>query len=106
MKKNIFLFLLLFVLPACTLPKSQTKNFEFYTGNITIDELFNKYPVFSIQPELEIINSEFSIEDDIKVLIFFGTWCHDSKRELPRLFKILQSYGSVSYTHLRAHETS
>ena len=93
MKKNIFLFLLLFVLPACTLPNSQTKNFEFHKGNITIDELFNKYPVFSIQPELEIINSEFSIEDDIKVLIFFGTWCHDSKRELPRLFKILQSYG-------------
>ena len=93
MKKNIFLFLLLFVLSACTLPNSQTKNFEFYTGNITIDELFKKYPVFSIQPELEITNSEFSVEDDIKVLIFFRTWCHDSKRELPKALKIFNEIG-------------
>ena len=28
---------------------------------------------------------------EIKIKIFMGTWCHDSKREVPRLMKILDS---------------
>ena len=27
----------------------------------------------------------------IQVKVFMGTWCHDSQRELPRLYKILES---------------
>ena len=27
--------------------------------------------------------------NEIKIKIFMGTWCHDSKREIPRLIKIL-----------------
>jgi len=29
--------------------------------------------------------------DDIHVKVFMGTWCHDSQREVPRLYKILES---------------
>lgn len=28
---------------------------------------------------------------DVQVKAFMGTWCHDSKREVPRLYKILES---------------
>jgi thiol-disulfide isomerase/thioredoxin len=28
---------------------------------------------------------------DIEIRIFMGTWCHDSKREVPRLIKILDN---------------
>ena len=92
MKINIIVILLFLVLPACSSSSNEPKNYEFYRGSINVDELFKKYPVFSIEPELEIKKSEFSIDENIKVLIFFGTWCHDSKRELPRVLKILQSY--------------
>ena len=29
--------------------------------------------------------------NEIKIKIFMGTWCHDSKREIPRLIKILDN---------------
>ncbi|AVR45555.1 thiol reductase thioredoxin [Christiangramia fulva] len=31
--------------------------------------------------------------DDYKIKLFMGTWCHDSKRETPRLLKILDEAG-------------
>ena len=39
--------------------------------------------------------SDFSVlkYDDISVVIFFGTWCHDSKTELPKALKIFNEIG-------------
>ncbi|MBX2847536.1 MAG: thioredoxin family protein [Acidiferrobacterales bacterium] len=31
--------------------------------------------------------------DGIRIQVFMGTWCHDSQREVPRLFKILENSG-------------
>ena len=31
--------------------------------------------------------------DDIDLLVFYGTWCSDTQRELPRLMKILDTVG-------------
>jgi len=30
-----------------------------------------------------------AIEDEIKIECFMGTWCEDSRREVPRFYKIL-----------------
>ena len=30
---------------------------------------------------------------DLKVKILFGTWCHDSEREVPRMLKLLAASG-------------
>jgi thiol-disulfide isomerase/thioredoxin len=38
--------------------------------------------------EDKLIKLNFS---DIDIRIFMGTWCHDSKREVPRLIKILDN---------------
>lgn len=32
--------------------------------------------------------------DGINVKVIMGTWCHDSKREVPRFYKILSSAGA------------
>ena len=43
---------------------------------------------------LEKIKKENSAaEDDLKVSVFMGTWCGDSQKQLPRLYKILDQAG-------------
>ena len=60
--------------------------------SILLDEV--KYPWFikeynRYDPRLnELIKFDYN---NIKIKIFMGTWCHDSKREIPRLIKILDN---------------
>lgn len=55
-----------------------------------------------LQKDLDLIIPNLSTIDSIKV--FMGTWCIDSKREVPKLFKILKVAGyeleNVSVTGL------
>ncbi len=84
------------------LPKVQE---EFMlNGKITSNDLIKdiRFPWFQdnykrYHPNDTAINliKEFSI--DLKVLIFMGTWCEDSKNEVPKFFKIahaLQFYDA------------
>lgn len=40
-------------------------------------------------PSLEMLEDVHSTLDSTRFLVVFGTWCSDSKRELPRFFKII-----------------
>lgn len=40
-------------------------------------------------PALDMLEDVQEKRDSIRLLIVFGTWCSDSRRELPRFFKIL-----------------
>jgi thiol-disulfide isomerase/thioredoxin len=38
---------------------------------------------------------------DIEIYVLFGTWCHDSQREVPRLLQLLNSLNiQENYIHL------
>ena len=94
MKKIIFTFFLFLVFLAFTLSSTESRNFEFYRGNISIDELFKKYPLFKKSHDNHITSELSALKiDEIKVVIFFGTWCHDSKRELPKALRIFKDIG-------------
>ncbi|MBL7730323.1 MAG: hypothetical protein JNM88_04030 [Chitinophagaceae bacterium] len=60
-------------------------------------EPFNKWyssGYDSYQPKTETIQSiKKQNTDNISIEIFFGTWCGDSKREVPRFLKLLNSIG-------------
>ncbi len=43
----------------------------------------------SYTPEQTSLEALQDSLNDIEIKVFMGTWCHDSKRETPRLFKIL-----------------
>jgi hypothetical protein len=34
--------------------------------------------------------------DDLHIDIYFGTWCHDSQREVPRMLNILKENSAIS----------
>ena len=65
-----------------------------HRGSIEIEELFSEYSIFKtghdnyVPSDLSVLNY-----DDISIVIFFGTWCHDSKRELPKALKIFNEIG-------------
>jgi thioredoxin 1 len=66
-------------------------------GEMSGEALLAQYPAFmdeykSYQPSDAEIKSVSALEDDT-LLILFGTWCHDSEREVPRLLKTLDASG-------------
>jgi thiol-disulfide isomerase/thioredoxin len=63
-------------------------------GVINSQDLLSQYPRFSAEyqaykgSEQELVGMK-SIEG-LSVLVLFGTWCHDSERDVPRLLKLLE----------------
>ncbi len=53
------------------------------------DEEFVAY-----EPRAEDIASLAGVEEDISIICVLGTWCHDSQREVPRFWKVLQETGN------------
>ena len=64
-------------------------------GDTTTDILFKQYPIFKSKYKSYEVNTmyDLSIIRDMDFVIMFGTWCHDSKREVPRMLRILDLAG-------------
>ena len=91
--KRLTSIALLFLISCSVYEQVETLN-KHHHGSIEIEELFSEYSIFKkdyddyVPSDLSALNN-----DDIKVIVFFGTWCHDSKRELPRALKIFNEIG-------------
>ena len=91
--KRLLLIGLLFLMSCSANEQTETINKQHY-GTIEIEELFSKYSVFKIGYDNYVPSELSSLKyDDIRVIVFFGTWCHDSKRELPKALKIFNDIG-------------
>lgn len=53
-------------------------------------EWFDKYYT-AYQPQKAILDKHQAKLKDVEILVFMGTWCGDSKREVPRFYKILDA---------------
>lgn len=95
-QKNLFLLLLLL-----TLHFSFGQNKEDRNGNLIgyitkLDLQQGKYKTWfkknyeQYKPNTKIVNKLKKKLEGITVITFAGTWCHDSKRELPRFYKIME----------------
>ena len=65
---------------------------QLLTGDIKVAQLFDAHPRFAQSYEA-FEAGPLELPDDVTVWLFFGTWCHDSKREVPRLLKHLEAAG-------------
>jgi tetratricopeptide (TPR) repeat protein len=98
MKKLLFIFLLLTITPSLF---SQTKPEQHLWGVCTRDSLLKvPYNVWfkknydNYQPQITVIETlKQQNLKDFKIKIFFGTWCGDTKREMPCFLKILDHIG-------------
>ena len=85
---------LLILLTTCSATTSNEHQKNLHFGNIEIEELFYEYPIFKKGYDNYVPLQLNTVKyDDINVVVFFGTWCHDSKRELPKALKIFNKIG-------------
>jgi len=47
----------------------------------------------TVKVEGELVNLIQQLHEEIEITVFLGTWCSDSKREVPRFFKIVDLAG-------------
>jgi hypothetical protein len=94
MKYLILLFVIIGIV-SCSSQKEDTSDTikEPPKGAISREALFTEFPAWAdemerYRPDSLLIDS-LRQDYDIDIEIFFGTWCSDSRREVPRFFKIL-----------------
>ena len=69
-------------------------------GEVDQKELLIKYKSFSRSYQTYTLETEQIMQvkrwpSNLKIDIYFATWCHDSEREVPRLLKTLQKNNQI-----------
>ena len=101
MKKIYQLFFLSLFTYSCA---SETYPMNPYAvGDISINTLFKNHEGF--QDNYEEYQPGNLLDPlllrDIEIYVLFGTWCHDSQREVPRLLQLLNTLNiQENYIHL------
>jgi thiol-disulfide isomerase/thioredoxin len=98
----------LFILFLTLISTSVFAQDEFLTGPVTESQIreISIFDVYTVryQPNESLIKKLNAVQDSIFIDVYMGTWCHDSKREVPALFKIMETLDnplfSASYTAL------
>ena len=68
--------------------------YRYPVGDISQSELLQRHEVFKRNYDAyEVLVGIDGLPADLKVKILFGTWCHDSEREVPRMLKLLATLG-------------
>ena len=65
------------------------------TGWLNENQLFDEIPAYKTgkneyNPDTESMEYLKKVNQDLEIIVFLGSWCPDSKREVPRFLKVLQ----------------
>jgi thioredoxin 1 len=117
MKKSIKLATLIpavclsLLMTACTTTENTAQNghgnadhhqtSSYHLGPITSQELLSRYQTFAKNKkadqtqtsDLEVLDFANQLNNK-KMVVVFGTWCHDSQREVPRLLNLLDKVNA------------
>ena len=64
--------------------------YQYPLGDISQAQLLERHEMFKRNFDAyEVTAGIDGLPADLKVKILFGTWCHDSEREVPRMMKLL-----------------
>lgn len=103
MKINFAFILITFLLAIPLFAQDQYLSGPVTEAQIREVKIFDLYAE-RYEPNKEMIQKLHVVQDSIFIDVFMGTWCHDSKREVPALFKVIESINnpriSVGYTAL------
>ncbi len=102
-KQGSLLLLILALLFSCSTNRLTSKKVmrdgrEMLYGKVSLEQLYFDYPSWkkveeNYVPQQRFLEKLRTVNTPTKVKIFFATWCPDSKREVPRFFKIVEQAG-------------
>jgi thiol-disulfide isomerase/thioredoxin len=100
MKRRAFPCLMLLSILLSALPVSPAEEAPVLVGLVTRDQIEAAEPSWSevlveSSPDAEASRALASVEPGAEVTVFFGTWCGDSRREVPRFWRALDETGSA-----------
>ena len=89
------LILLIGCKPQLSSKKETHNGIEMLYGKITPQQLYFDYPKWEriekeYRPDKDVIAKLKGLDGKFKVVVFFGTWCGDSRREVPHFLKIVK----------------
>jgi len=86
---------------------TQTLQADDTNGSISAQALLQQFPVFAKEYAAYKVSSKDVYQmqslQGLSLIVLFGSWCHDSEREVPRLLKLLdQSAVQLNTLQLEA----
>ena len=85
--------LVLFIVTSLSLDVTADR-YRYPIGDISQAELLARHEVFKRNYDAYEVPAVIDeLPADLEVKILFGTWCHDSEREVPRMLKLLAASG-------------
>lgn len=71
-------------------------------GITSADEIRAEFRVFNIyvnryNPDSSAVEFLKAFDASVEIKIFFGTWCHDSKREIPAFIKTMEEANNPNF---------
>lgn len=93
---KIALFLIFFLL-SCASENANIKfqrKSDFLYGEISRKQLYENYPKWKeledvYLPDSSVISQINELNQSIEVIVFFGSWCGDSRRNVPKFLKVV-----------------
>jgi thioredoxin 1 len=74
--------------------EAMVDRYQYPLGDISQAQLLERHEMFKRNYDAyEVTAGIDGLPADMKVKILFGTWCHDSEREVPRMLKLLAASG-------------
>ena len=73
---------------------------QYPVGDIKAEQLLSQFDKFTLPSNYTVSEQEQALVKDwpaeLKVDVYFGAWCHDSQREVPRLLKALNGNRDIA----------
>ncbi|MDZ7372885.1 MAG: thioredoxin family protein [candidate division KSB1 bacterium] len=97
-KSRAFVILLAALALHCAQQRKEPSS-PLLLGGLSPDSLFQRLPRWkqvyeSYSPDSSAVKLLRGLQEPVEVLVFLGTWCEDSEREVPRLAKTLDVVGN------------
>jgi thiol-disulfide isomerase/thioredoxin len=80
-----------------------TQGEEMLVGETTLEAFWDQFPDWEeskrqYAPEKNAIEALQKIEREISMVLFLGTWCGDSRREVPKLLKVYEAAANSHFS--------